>query len=195
VPLVSPVNTHEVEAPVREVEHAAGVVTDGLEVTVYPVRAEPPVPVGTVQAMVAVVAEVVATAVTPVGGAGRFMVIALDAAEATLLPLTFFAVTVKVYAVPLVSPVKTHEVEAPVREVEQAAGVVTDGDDVTVKPVRAEPPLLAGAVQAMVADVDNVVAVAVTPVGASGVVDGMAAADAAELVPMPTPLVAVTVNV
>ncbi len=96
---------------------------------------------------------------------------------------------------PLVSPVNTHEVEVPVSEVEQAAGVVTEGDDVTVKPVSAEPPLLAGAVHVMVADVANAVAVAVTPVGAPGVVAGMAAAEAAEAEPVPTPLVAVTVKV
>ena len=41
----------------------------------------------------------------------------------------------------------------------------------------------------------EVVAVAVTPVGAFGVVAGMAAADGAEAVPVPTPLVAVTENV
>ena len=38
-------------------------------------------------------------------------------------------------------------VDDPVSAVEQAAGVATAGDEVTVKPVRAAPPLLAGAVQ------------------------------------------------
>ena len=75
-------------------------------------------------------------------------------------------------------PVKVQPVDAPVREVEHAAGVVTAGDDVTVKPVRALPPLLAGAVQLTASDVVVVPAVAVTPVGAPGVVAGMAAAEA-----------------
>ena len=93
------------------------------------------------------------------------------------------------------SPVNTQLVEAPVSEVEQAAGGATTGDDVTVKPVRAEPPLLAGAVQATATEVVVVPALAVTPVGAPGVVDGMAAAEGAEALPAPTPLVAVTVKV
>ena len=57
------------------------------------------------------------------------------------------------------------------------------------------PPFEPGAVQetasAPVADV----AVAMTAVGAPGVVAGIAAADAAETLPAPTPLVAVTVKV
>ena len=36
-------------------------------------------------------------------------------------------------------PVKVQVVDDPVSEVEQAAGVVTEGDDVTVEPVSAEP--------------------------------------------------------
>ena len=93
------------------------------------------------------------------------------------------------------SPVNTQLVEAPVSEVEQAAGGATTGDDATVKPVRAEPPLLAGAVQEMAIEVVVVPAVAVTPVGAPGVVAGMAAADGADAAPIPMVLVAVTVKV
>jgi len=93
------------------------------------------------------------------------------------------------------SPVKVQPVDAPVSEVEQAAGVATAGDDVTVKPVSAEPPLLAGAVQPMAIEVVVVPAVAVTPVGAPGVVAGMAAADGADAAPIPMALVAVTVKV
>jgi uncharacterized membrane protein len=94
-----------------------------------------------------------------------------------------------------VRPVKVQPVDDPVSEVEHAAGVVTAGDDVTVKPVRAVPPLLAGAVQAMLIEVVEAPAVADTPVGAPGVVAGMAAADGDEALPVPTPLVAVTVKV
>ena len=44
----------------------------------------------------------------------------------------------------MLRPVKVEPVDVPVSEVEQAAGVVTEGDDVTVKPVSVEPPLPAG---------------------------------------------------
>ena len=57
------------------------------------------------------------------------------------------------------------------------------------------PPLLAGALQAIEAEVDKVVATAVTPVGGFGAVAGVAGAEAAEAAPVPTPLVAVTVKV
>ena len=90
---------------------------------------------------------------------------------------------------------KTQVTEAPVSEVEQAGGGATTGEDATVKPVKALPPLLAGAVQAIAIEVVVVPAEAVTPVGAPGVVAGMAAAEGAEAPPAPTPLVAVTVNV
>ncbi len=70
--------------------------------------------------------------------------------------------------VPVVRPVKVQPVDAPVSEVEQAAGVATAGDDVTVNPVSAEPPLAAGIAQEMAADVATVVATAATAVGAPG---------------------------
>jgi hypothetical protein len=55
------------------------------------------------------------------------------------------------------------------------------------------PPVLAGAVQETVAC--PLPAVADTPVGAPGTVDGVAAADAVEAAPVPDTFVAVTVNV
>ena len=85
---------------------------------------------------------------------------------------------------------KTQVTEAPVSEVEQAAGGATTGDDVTVKPVRAEPPLAVGAVQAMVADVASAVAVAVTAVGAPGR-PVVTAFDEADTVPFPLAFLAV----
>ena len=91
-----PVKTQVVEAPVSEVEQAAGGATTGDDATVKPVRAEPPLAVGAVQAMVAVVANVVAVAVTAVGAPGRPVVTAFDAADAVPFPLAFLAVTVKV---------------------------------------------------------------------------------------------------
>ena len=91
-------------------------------------------------------------------------------------------------------PVKTQVTEAPVSEVEQAAGGATTGDEATVNPVSTEPPLAVGAVQVMVADVASAVAVAVTAVGAPGL-PVVTALDAAEALPVPTPFVAVTVKV
>jgi hypothetical protein len=92
----------------------------------------------------------------PDGTAG---VTELDAADAGDVPIAFVAVTVNVYAVPLLKPETVIGDEAPVP-------VIPLGLDVTVKPVIAEPPLLAGAVK--VTDAVAFPAVAVPIVGASG---------------------------
>ncbi len=89
-------NTQEVEVPVSNVEHAAGAVTAGDEVTVNPDRVAPPLLAGTAQLMVADVAEVVATAVPMVGAPGVPRVIELDDADEAPVPLVFLAATVKV---------------------------------------------------------------------------------------------------
>ena len=88
---------------------------------------------------------------------------------------------------PLVSPDTVHVVVA----VEQ---VKPPGVEMAVYPVMADPPFDAGAVQATT---DWVLAleVAVTAVGAPGVVAGIATAEAADTGPVPTPLPATTVNV
>ena len=67
-------------------------------------------------------------------------------------------------------------------------------EDVTVYLVMVAPPLESGAVQETT-DWALALDVAVTAVGAPGTVDGVAAADGAEADPVPTALVAVTVNV
>ena len=77
-----------------------------------------------------------------------------------------------------------------------ALALAPPGLAVTVYPVMALPPLLAGAVQLTLALA--LPAVAVTPVGAAGAVVvavGVTGADAAENVPVPCALVARTVNV
>jgi hypothetical protein len=86
----------------------------------------------------------------------------------------------------LVRPVTVHEL-APV--VEQ---VLAPGLDVTVNLVIAEPSLN-GAVHETVADL--LAAVACTPVGASGTVEGTTAIEGAEAAPVPLVFVAVTVKV
>ena len=88
---------------------------------------------------------------------------------------------------PLVNPLTVHE-GAPV-----VVHVWMLSDAVTVYPVIAEPPLLEGAVQLI--DAEAFPPVAFTLVGAPGTVAGVTAFDALEAGPVPTPLVAVTVNV
>ena len=67
------------------------------------------------------------------------------------------------------------------------------GFDVTVYPVIELPPLSVGATKATLAE--RLPAVATTPVGASGTVAGVTAAEAAEAAEGPTELVATTVKV
>jgi len=71
------------------------VLAPGLDMTVYPVMAAPPLEAGAVQETVPWVYP--PTAVTPVGGPGAVAGIAgADGAEAALVPTAFVAVTVKV---------------------------------------------------------------------------------------------------
>jgi hypothetical protein len=67
------------------------------------------------------------------------------------------------------------------------------GVEVTMYPVIAAPPSSRGAVKTTVALLSS--AVAVPMVGASGTVAGVTLFEAAEAAPVPTLLVAVTVNV
>ena len=89
--------------------------------------------------------------------------------------------------VPLVRPVTVHVVAPLVVHVWPALVV-------TVYPVMARPPFEDGAVQATT-DLVLALELAVTPVGAPGVVAGTTAAEAVEAAPVPESLVAVTVNV
>ena len=115
--------------------------------------------------------------------AGTTAVLGVEAAE---LPTAFTATTVNVYAVALtrlvqdaVVPLTTH--------------TPPEGDDATLYPVIATPPLNAGAVQDTVAEA--MPALAVTPVGAPGTVRGVTALDGAEGSELPTAFTARTVNV
>ena len=129
-------------------------------------------------------------AATAVGAPGVVAgVMLLEGAEATPEPFTLAAVTVKVYAVPLVRPVTAAVVVAPLGVV----AVTPPGDDVTVYDVIALPPLLAGAAHETLAWV--LPAVAVTPVGALGTVDGVTAVDGLDAGPVPLALAALTVKV
>ena len=127
-----------------------------------------------------------ATAVTDVGGAGIPDGVAADEAEEFAeFPCAFVAVAVKVYAVPLVSPVISQLVE-PTGTVHESP----PGDAVTTYPVIGVPPLDAGAVKDTVAVSSPTVAI--RDVGAPGTVAALTAIDAVDVSEMPIALVAVT---
>jgi hypothetical protein len=134
-------------------------------------------------------------AVTAVGTLGTVAgVTLLDGPVGALEPAALVAVTVNVYAVPFVRPVNTQFVELPDRAVEHEAGVATDGLEVTVNPLGAEPPLFDGAVQLTVAEA--LAPVTAPMVGALVTVDGVTLFEAAEAALVPAVrLVAVTLKV
>ena len=108
-----------------------------------------------------------------------------DALEATESPLMLVALTVNVYAVPFVRPVMVNGDVVP--------EIVEPSLAVTVYPVTDDPPLLVGAVNETVTCASPLATV--TPVGALGTVDGVAADEAVDWADVPIPLVAVTLNV
>jgi hypothetical protein len=120
----------------------------------------------------------------------EFVVTEVDAAEASEVPATFVAVTVNVYAVPPVSP-ETVMVPA---DAPDRVPVFPPGLDVAVYFVIGVPPLDAGAVNATVAVVFPVTVTAPMP-GFPGVVNVVTEGDWSEASEVPTPFVAVTVNV
>ena len=96
----------------------------GLEVTVYRVIALPPLEAGAVKLTVAWALPGVAEA--PVGAPGTVAgVTEFEGADDGPVPAALVAVTVKVYAVPLVRPVTVIRVPVPVR-------VIPPGLEVTV---------------------------------------------------------------
>jgi hypothetical protein len=108
-----------------------------------------------------------------------------DATEATEFPAALVATTVKVYAILVAKPVTTRGELAPV-------AVIPPGEDVTVYPVMALPPLEEGALKATLAWA--LPAVATGLVGASGTVLGITVPDATEATEFPAALVAKTVK-
>jgi hypothetical protein len=116
----------------------------------------PPFEMGAVKATLAFKLAEVAT--TLVGAPGTVLGITeAEELEATELPALVVATTVNVYVVPLVKPVTT------IGELEPEA-VILSGEEVTVYPVMALPPLEVGAVKATLACAFE--AVAITLVGA-----------------------------
>jgi len=112
-----------------------------------------------------------------------------DGPEAGPVPATLRATTVNVYGVPSARLVTLHEVSAAALVVQ----VFPSGEEATAYPVIGDPPSNAGAVQETRARC--VPAVAVTPVGESGTVRGVAESDGSEAALVPWAFVAVTVTV
>jgi len=153
VPLVKPATEMGLDAPLP-------VNPPGLEVTVNPVIADPPLPFA-VKATDAVALPGVA--VPMVGATGTVAgVTAFDAAEAALVPTELVAVTLKVYEVPFVRPDTTIGLEVPVP-------VIPPGVEVTVYPVMTAPPLPFGVNVTLALALPLV---AVPMVGACGTVGG-----------------------
>jgi hypothetical protein len=117
-------------------------------------------------------------------------VTAFDEADAALFPTLLVARTVKVYGVPLVSPVTVADNVAPL-----TLAAWAPGEETAVYPVTTLPPSLAGAVQVITAEPSPRVAVPI--VGAPGTVAaaGVTELEAADSAPGPTLLVAWTVKV
>jgi len=128
------------------------------------------------------------TAIRPVGAFGTEAgVTVLLGSDSILVPTILVAVTEKVYCVPLVRPVM---VTLP------GIAVVTKchSFDIMVYKVIADQPLLAGAVNVMVA-CPGVVLMALVIIGLAGVVAGVTVLLCIEAALSPRALVAVTVKV
>jgi hypothetical protein len=130
---------------------------------------------------------------TPVGALGTVDgVTADDAVEPREVPMPFVAVTTNVYAVPFVNPL--------IRQVSTEAVVVQDPETtlpavyaVTEYPVKADPLILTGGSQEILAEAFP--ATAVTLIGTDGAALTAILVDAVEAADVPARLVAVTLKV
>ena len=93
----------------------------------YPVIAAPPLTTGALQE--SVTRALPAVAVSEVGASGRVLGVTAAVGSAATVPAPFIAVTIKVYGVPLVNPVK---VQVRAFTLVQPTGAVTAGDEVTL---------------------------------------------------------------
>jgi hypothetical protein len=167
---------------------ALALMPPGLDVAVYAVIAAPPFDTGAPKLTVACVLPAVAD--TEVGAPGTVRGVTLfDGAEGALTPAMFVAVTVNVYAVPLVRPVTVMGDPAEL-------ALMPPGFDVAVYEVIDEPPSDAGGAKVTVACALPAVAVPMTGApGTPGGATGVTLFDAAEGGPAPNAFVAVTVKV
>ena len=178
VPLVRPDTTHEPDAPV-----IVQVAPPGDASTVCDVA-------GHASSASATVTLTVPSPATTVGAAGTLGigmgVTAADAGDAADVPPAFVAVTVNVYAVPLVRPDTSHEPNAPAM-----VQVAPPGDASTVCDVAGHTS------KATLTDTRAEPSPTTTPgaAGTLGLAIGVTASDAAEAADVPPAFVAVTVNV
>ena len=197
-PLVRPVTVQLVEVLDVEEGHAfvVGVeVVTFSDVTVYPVIALPPVLVGAVQLTFAEAFPLVGVSIAGTPGVVAGVALA-EEPEKRLVPMLLMAATVNVYTSPLVRPVTVQLVE--VLDVEEGhasvVGVeVVTFSDVTVYPAIALPPMFDGAVQLTLTNVLPLVTAPI--VGAPGTAAGVTLTEEFENEPVPTTLMAATVNV
>ena len=131
-----------------------------------------------------------------VGPAGTAGVTLLDGADWPLVSGTaLVAVTVKWTAVPFARPVTTRLVAPAGAGRGAPTGALPAVNTLTVKPVIAAPPLLVGAVQLTVAEALPAVAVPMAGTdGADNVAAGVTVLEKPDCGPVPTALVALTVN-
>jgi hypothetical protein len=146
----------------------------------------PPLLLGAVKVTLAWALPGVAVPIVGAPGAVGLGVTLLLVAEAAPTPMALVAVTVKVYAVPLVRPATVTGLLVPVP-------VMLPGLEVAVYKVIGAPPLELGAV-------NHTAALTLPPtgtpmVGAPGTVPGVTLLLATDAGPVPTALVAVTVKV
>jgi hypothetical protein len=131
------------------------------------------------------------------GGVVAYGVTLFESFEMGPTPIALSAATPKTYVSPFTRPVAVQSVV--VLEIDVGQALIVSVLDVvssanTSYPVIALPPSFAGAVQVIKAD--PLPAVATIPVGASDTLaNGMAPFDGAEKAPVPTGLIAATLNV
>lgn len=197
-PGVSPVTVALVPDPVTMVGDPGSARTalrygvTVLEVTVQP-HGTHPAELGAVQ-LTDSLSLMLERAVAAVGAVGAVPSVTwFDATEAGLVPSGLNACTVKVYAVPTVSP-DTVVLLSVVPPTASPVQVPHAGDGVTVLPW-IPPPLFAGSVQLTVTLPLVMTTAALTAVGAPGAIIGVSTLDAGDDGPVPMALVAWTVNV
>lgn len=161
----------------------------GLDVTVYSVMTLPPSEAGA-DHETSDCPFWFAEAAASRGAPGRVDgVTGSEESEAAPVPTMLVAMTVNVYAMPLVRPVTVQELL-----VALAVQVFPSGLEVTVYLVIGRPPVSTGAVQETT-ETPSAFDVPMTAVGASGGPSGVTAADGSEAAPPPATLEAQTLKV
>ena len=168
----------------------------GVSVAVYPVMMPPPVDVGAVTEIVAVVADVaVAEVIAGADGGAAGVVIVDVAAVVAPSPTALVARVVIAYVVPGSKPLIVTALEiCPAGTVKRIGVPPPDGVAIISYSMIADPPVTVAAPTVTDADV-AVAAIADTEAGAPGTVAGVTAADATDALDPPLTLFATTLYV